>query len=121
MKVPAEAVRTLMELGVAAAGAGLARQALAIFDGLEAVRPDSEGPAIGVALIHMNNNQPEEAIKKIRDGALVRNPGSLEAKMILGLALKLAGRNSECNNIINELTASGDEKAKTFAQNLSAS
>jgi hypothetical protein len=120
MKVPSEAVRTLMEIGVAAVGAGLSRQAMTIFEGIEAVRPDSEGPMIGAALIYMNSNEADEAAKVLRDGALAKNPQSLEARMFLGLALKLAGRNAECDNVIKELNASGEPRAKSFAAALSA-
>ena len=45
---------------------------------------------------------------------------SLEAKMFLGLALKMAGRNSECDNVIKELNATGDAQAKSFAAALTA-
>jgi hypothetical protein len=40
--------------------------------------------------------------------------------MILGLALKLGGRNAECDSIIKELSASDDAKAKAFAVTLKA-
>jgi hypothetical protein len=120
MSASSESIRTLMEIGIAAAGAGLFRQAFQIFEGVEAMRPESEGPSIGVALIHMNSGAPEEAVKVLREGALVRNPNSLEAKMILGLALKLARRASECDHIIKELTESGDAKAESFAKQLAA-
>jgi len=40
--------------------------------------------------------------------------------MILGLALKLAGRNAECDNVIKELNASSDGRAKAFAASLTA-
>jgi Flp pilus assembly protein TadD len=120
MDVPSQAIRTLMEIGVAAAGTGLYRQAMAIFEGIEAMRPDSEGPAIGAALIQLNLNQHEEAIKALREGALAKNPASLEARMLLGVAFKLAGRGSECDNVIKELRASGDAQAKAFADGLSA-
>jgi hypothetical protein len=73
-----------------------------------------------VALIHMNSRAYEDAVKVLREGALARNPQSLEAKMILGLALKLAGRGSECDGVIRELSASGDAKAESFAKQLAA-
>jgi hypothetical protein len=120
MTVDSQSIRTLMEVGIAAAGAGLYRQALQIFEGVEAMRPDSEGPAIGVALIHLNSNSHDEAAKILRENALVKNPASLEAKMFLGLALKMGGRAAECDSIIKELNASGDAKAQSFAKHLAA-
>lgn len=120
MKPSSQAVRTLMEVGVASVGAGLRQQAMTIFEGIEAVRPDSEAPMIGAALIYMNSNDPEEAVKVLREGALVKNPGSLEAKMFLGLALRMAGRNAECDTVIKELNSTGDAQAKSFAAALVA-
>lgn len=120
MEVSTQAVQTLMEVGVMAAGCGFYHQAFQIFEGLEAVRPDSEAPLVGVALIHMNSGEHEEAIKLLREGALVRNPNSINVKMVLGLALRLAGRNAECDNLIKELNASSDPKAKNYAKSLAA-
>jgi hypothetical protein len=120
MDVPSQAVRTLMEVGIAATGAGLFKDALAIFEGIEAVRPGSEGPAVGAALVQLNSHAFDAAVTMLRDEALPKNPKSLEVKMLLGFALKLAGRNAECESVIKELTASGDATAKTFAQNLAA-
>jgi Flp pilus assembly protein TadD len=120
MEVPAQAVRTLMEVGVAASCMGMYRQATEIFQGIAAVRPESDGPVIGLAIAHMNNRSPEEAIKVLRDHVLSKDPGNIEAKMILGVALKLAGRNAECDNVIKELNATGDDRAKAFAASLAA-
>ncbi len=120
MDVPAQAVRRLMEVGVAASCLGLYQPAMAIFQGIDAVRPGSDGPLIGIALAYMNNRSPEEAVKLLRSQILDKNPGNLDAKMILGLALKLAGRNAECDNVINELNASSDGRAKAFAASLTA-
>ena len=120
MSVPSQAIRTLMEIGVSSAGSGMFRQALAIFDGIEAVRPDSEGPAIGVALVHMTTRDHDAAIKVLREEALPKNPESAETRMLLGVALKLAGRAAECETVIKELMASSDPKAKSFAQSLQA-
>lgn len=120
MKPSSQAVRTLMEVGIASVGAGLRQQAMTIFEGIEAVRPDSEAPMIGAALIYMNSNAPEEAVKVLREGALTRNPKSVEARMFLGIALKMAGRNAECETVIKELNAIGDAQAKSFAAALGA-
>jgi|SRR6188508_273423 hypothetical protein len=120
MEVPAQAVRTLMEIGVAASSMGLYRPAMDIFQGIGAVRPESDGPVIGVALAHISNRSPEEAAKLLRAHVLSKDPGNIEAKMILGVALKLAGRNAECDSVIKELNATGDSRAKAFAASLTA-
>src|SRR5262245_32868401 len=117
--IPSQAVKTLMEIGILAAGRGLHEHARTIFEGLEAVRPTSEGPPIGKALIHMSRNEHDAAVGILRE-VLTRHPASLEAKMILGLSLKLAGRNAECGSIAKELDGTGDAKAKSFAAGLLA-
>jgi Flp pilus assembly protein TadD len=118
MDVPAEAIRRLMEIGIASAGAGLATDALTIFEGIEAVRPGSEGPAVGVAILQMNSGAHEAAVKTLREEALVKNPTSVEVKMLLAVALKLAGHGAECERVIKELAASGDGLAQRLAKNL---
>ena len=120
MEVPSQAVRTLLELGMASVGSGAYKEALNIFMGLDAVRPGSEGPMIGMALMHMNMKAPDEAVKILREGVLSRHPDSLEAKMILAVALKVAGRTSECDTVVKELSGSGNAQAKRFADTFSA-
>jgi len=120
MEVPSKAVQTLMEIGVATAASGLASQALTIFEGIGAVRPDSEGVGMGVAMAQMGARAYDDAAKTLRDQVLARHPTSVEAKMFLGLALKLGGRNAECDSVIKELAASSDVKARDFATTLKA-
>ena len=69
----------------------------------------------------MNAGEHEDAIKMLREGALARSPNSINVKMVLGLALKLAGRNSECDSLIKELNADSDPRAKAFAKSLAES
>ena len=99
--VTSEAVRMLMEIGMMAANNGMHKQAFEIFEGIEAVRPDQEYGPLGVALIHMNL------------GA--------EAKIFLALALRLANRSSECDEIVRALRQSGDELSSNFAAGMLAS
>jgi hypothetical protein len=120
MDVSSQAVQTLMEIGVASAGNGLIPPAIAIFEGVRAVRPDSEGPALGMAIAQLGSRAYEDAAKTLREQVLAKNPNSIEAKMFLGLALKYAGRNAECDSVIKELIASSDERARTFATTLKA-
>jgi hypothetical protein len=119
MEIPSQAVKSLMEIGIVAAGSGLRDHARAIFEGLAAVRPESDGPAIGLALIDLGRSEHEAAIGRLRE-AVAQHPESLDSKMFLGLALKLAGRNAECGRVVEELVASGDARAKAFAAGLTA-
>ena len=120
MEIPAQAIKTLMEIGVAGTNSGLFKQALTIFEGIDAVRPHSGEASVGVAVVHICRNEAEEAVKALREEALVKNPKSIEAKMLLGIALKMAGRNAECDSVIKELIASGDAKAIATAESLKA-
>lgn len=118
MDASSQALRTLTEIGVAASGAGLISEATAIFEGIEAMRPGSEAAGIGLALTQMNARAFEDAIKTLRTKVLDKDPGNIQAKMFLGLALKFSGRNAECDSVIKELAASGDAAAQTFATTL---
>jgi hypothetical protein len=117
--IPSQAVKTLMEVGILATGCGLYEHARTIFEGIEAIRPASDGPPIGRALIHMSRKEHEVAIGILRE-VLAKHPASLEAKMMLGLALKLAGRNAECDGVVKDLDGSSDVRAKAFAAGLLA-
>lgn len=119
--VTSEAVRMLMEIGMMAANNGMHKQAFEIFEGVEAVRPDQEYGPLGVALIHMNLGEYDQAVTVLKTGALERNPESAEAKIFLALALRLANRSSECDEIVRALRQSGDELSSNFAAGMLAS
>ena len=119
-EVTPEAVRMLMEIGMMAANNGMHKQAFEIFDGIEAVRPDAEYGPLGVALIHMNLGEYDQAVAVLKEGALQRNPESAEAKMFLALALRLADRAGECDEVVKELQESGDELSGNFAAGLAS-
>ena len=120
MEVSSQAVQILTEIGMASAAHGLIPPALAIFEGIGAVRPDAEGPALGMAITQISSRSYDDAAKTLREQVLTKHPNSIEAKMFLGLALKQAGRNAECDNVLKELTASGDARAQAFATALKA-
>jgi Flp pilus assembly protein TadD len=120
MEIPAQAIKTLMEIGVAGTNSGLFKQALAVFEGIDAVRPNSAEACIGVAVVHLYRNETEEAVAALRGEALQKSPKSIEVKMLLGVALKMAGRNAECESVIKELIASGDARAISTAESLKA-
>lgn len=119
--VTSEAVRMLMEIGMMAANNGMHKQAFEIFEGIEAVRPDQEYGPLGVALIHMNLGEYDQAVTVLKTGALERNPESAEAKIFLALALRLANRSSECDEVVEALRQSGDELSNNFAAGMLAS
>ena len=103
MDISSDWVRRIGEIGFMAAGYGMTPQAEALFQGLDAVRPEAEYGAIGRAFLAMTQNQFDEAARLLRDEALKRNPQSHEAQALLGLALRQAGRNAEAEGLLKTL------------------
>lgn len=116
MEASAGIAKLLGEIGMLAAGHGYEKQAVAIFEGLKAVRPASEAPAIGLAVVHLSNGRAEDAVRVLRDEALAVNPGSDLARSFLGLALKAAGRAQESEQLLRDVVAKAtDPQAKAMA------
>ncbi|CAM2065480.1 Tetratricopeptide repeat protein [Sulfidibacter corallicola] len=121
MEVSTETVQTLMEIGYLAGGYGFFKESITIFEGLSAIRPDSEFPHIGFAMTKLNMKQPEEAVAILRDQALAKNPGNSLTKSFLGLALRQAGHAHECENVLNDVIERNDnETAVALAKSLLA-
>ena len=59
-------VRALADLGFLALSRGMDQHAMAIFQGVKAVRPQQEAGNIGVALVHLLRNEIDQAIKVLR-------------------------------------------------------
>jgi predicted Zn-dependent protease len=118
VQVDTETVRLLTEIGFMAMSRGKQREAEAIFAGVQAVRPKSETPAIGLALTRIGARKLDEAIRILRDDALARNPDSAEAKCYLGMALKLAGRASEADKVLREAAGAATGETKARAKSL---
>jgi len=122
MAVSPESVKLLTEVGFAAASAGLSKEALAIFAGIKAVRPESEASAVGAAMAHLGRGSFREAVDILREEALVRSGRRSDVLFMLALALKLDGRAAEFDTTVNELRArasKGDAVATTCSDSLS--
>lgn len=119
--VDSELVRLLMRIGYLAAWNGLYKEAIAVFDGVQAVRPESEVPVIGAAVVAMLSGNPEVAIRTLQEGALTLNPGSDLARAHLGCALRLQGREDEGMAILREVAATSTQAdARAMAASLSS-
>jgi hypothetical protein len=119
MEIETELLQLLMEAGYLAGGYGYFKESRRIFDGIAAVRPDSELPFIGMAVSSMNAGNNHEAIKILWEKALKTNPESDLAKSFLGLSLKLSGLNNESQTILQEVIDSRkNEVAVKMAQSL---
>jgi predicted Zn-dependent protease len=118
VQIDTQTVRLLTEIGFMAMSRGKAREAEAIFAGVQAARPESETPAIGLALTRIGARKLDDAIRILREEALTRKPESAEAKCYLGLALKLAGRSSEAEKVLREAAGAATGETKAMAESL---
>lgn len=120
MCLSSETVRLLTEIGFLAAGRGYPTEAMTIFTGLEAVRPGHEQAPIGIAVTHLNAGRAEEAVRHLR-AASAAHPESDNLRAFFGLALKLAGRTRESEQVLQQLLQDGtDEQAVRMAKALLA-
>lgn len=120
MQPSTEQVQRLMEIAFVAAGNGLTSDAETIFAGIQAVRPESELPIIGRAIIKMNSGQLQDSIHLLRE-ALLHNPDSDLGLSFLGVALQLSGHNHAAAEAFSQvadagITTEAVELATTFAQ-----
>ena len=109
MVVNTPTVQRLMEVGLVAAGNGMFSDANAIFDAIEAVRPESEIPMVGRAAAKMMAGRHDEAIDLLQ-GALKINPRSDFALSFLGLALSLAGMSDASHKALREVVDREESK-----------
>ena len=111
MEIDAKSLQLLMEAGMLAAGYGYMPESETIFEGLKAVRPESESPLIGLAFTKMSTRQVDEAIRILDEQALKINPDSDLARAFLGLAYKLAGRGELSDSMVNQVLDSNRDPA----------
>ena len=119
--IDSELVRLLMRVGYTAAWNGLHKEAIAIFDGVGAVRPESEVPVIGASVVALLSGHYEVAVKTLNEGALALNPDSALARAHLGVALRMRGDEDEGCALLNEVTTqTSDPDAAAMARNVLA-
>jgi len=119
MEISSRSLQMLMELGILAGGYGYGKEADAIFRGIEAVRPESEYPLVGRAIVRMNDNRPEEAARILEEGALPLNPENDLTRGYLGLALMLDKRHDRCRDLMEEVVRNDrDETAVRMARDI---
>jgi|JI10StandDraft_1071094.scaffolds.fasta_scaffold511225_2 predicted Zn-dependent protease len=119
METSGELVRLLMRTGYWSVWHGLYAEAAALFNGAKAARPESEVPVLGMAVLAMVMQQPDSAVQLLRENALALAPRSELVQAHLGCALRLAGEESEGQDLLQRVVASGrDEDARRMAVNL---
>lgn len=110
----------LLDVALTAAHRGLAADSRAMLEGLLAYKPGHAPALIGLAFTHVVVNDFDPAIDMLRRDVLDKNPGDQEALAILGLALKLAGRQGEAEEILAGLKTGADGVAAELAAALTA-
>ena len=114
-------MKLLSEIGFLALETGLSKNAKAIFDGLKAVRPESELPIIGLASIAIVTGKAQDAINMLEKEALKIKPDSDLAKAYLGMSYKLDGHGSKAEELLKEVMKTGkDESALSIAKEMLA-
>ena len=109
-------VRTLVDLGFIAVTRGLDKHAIAIFDGVRAVRPDEDAAYIGPALLMIQKGDINGAIKLLRS-----RPPSDSIRVFLGMALLRHGDITDAIDVLQDLVATaGDPALADLATNLLA-
>src|SRR4051794_7741808 len=116
LRIGSDDARLLGELGLLAAGRGLAREAELIASGLSACRPSSAIAGIVRGVAAMSRQDAEGAVRVLRDEALRAEPDSLEARALLGLALEQAGFRSAAETVLAPLVDADSEGAGDLAK-----
>jgi Flp pilus assembly protein TadD len=116
MQLESDDMRLLSELGLLAAGRNIRTEAETIAQALALWRPQSAiaGMIRGVAALSRSDH--EGAVRVLREEALKAEPGSEEAKALLGLALEKAGYRNAADQVLSPLAAAGGEGPGALAQ-----
>ncbi|MEN3385169.1 MAG: hypothetical protein V7608_5213 [Hyphomicrobiales bacterium] len=98
VELESEDARALADLGFIALSRGLDRHAAAIFEGLQAARPNQEAGFIGRALVDLARGEIEAALQTLRS-----LPPSDAALTFLGMALIRHGDQTEARDVLGEV------------------
>ena len=109
MEIDENTLQLLMQVGLLASGRGYATEAETIFNGLKAVRPESDIPLIGMAVNRMNESDFEGAAEMLLNDVLERNPDNDLAKAFLAHALIASGVSDQAREVCEDVLASGND------------
>lgn len=99
-------IRALVDLGFIALMRGHDRHAAAIFDGVQALRPEQEAGFLGGAMVHLQRGEIRPAIAILR-----RLPPTDPAQTFLGIALMRDGETREARTILGHIIHTSDDPA----------
>lgn len=115
--VSGDDVRCLADLGFMAIMRGAPDIAATLFSGVVAARPSQEAGHIGLAMVHLHQNEVAAAVGVLRSLA-----PSDPVRLFLGMALARQGDVGEARAVLSELVASaaGTPPAESAAAILAA-
>ncbi|MCD0457878.1 tetratricopeptide repeat protein [Roseiconus lacunae] len=102
MQLTTEQVRLLFEVGIMAAWQGDTTEARAIMDGIQAARPDSTAPIIGIAISLMNEGDLVQAAN-VLEQEHQQHPECNDVRLYLAMANKLSGYDDRCQQLCRGL------------------
>ncbi|WP_048439660.1 M48 family metallopeptidase [Caenimonas sp. SL110] len=95
-----DAMRLVAEIGFIGTQTGQLAASRALFESLLLLRPDSNLPFIGLAMVELAAQRPEKAVVILRDQGLKQHPDDAELMAFLGLALQTAGEVSQAQKVL---------------------
>jgi hypothetical protein len=110
-----EQIRMLAAIGFMAARSGLIVPAVRIFEGLAVLRPNKAFPFVGLSLAHICVGSHAEAIQILIQRGLKVCPDDPELVAYLAVALQLAGRTAEAQQIYDGFSLSDDAEASEIS------
>ncbi|MDR2664492.1 MAG: hypothetical protein LBB14_03145 [Puniceicoccales bacterium] len=115
----AEWLQLLMAMGYVACGQGRPSQAATIFDGIAAVRPNSELPLIGLAIAQINLGKLTLACETLVERAARLNPDNQLVKTVAAMVFRMSGAMEASDLLLDEVIANGSDSCATeFARSL---
>lgn len=108
MKISKELIQLLMEIAMLNYDKGCLNEAEEIFESISKIKPESGSPSIGKACIEMHKGHLEKAISILRNAPYQNYIQEELCECYLGKALKIAGYNTEANEILTHLTEYGN-------------
>lgn len=116
--IDSELIRLLMRTGYMAAWKGFHKEAVTIFNGVAAMRPNSEAPLVGAAVVAMLASNYEVAHKALEQ-ALEMNPDSAMTRAHLGIIQRLNNLEDEGMETLKSVAAqTEDSDAAALASNV---
>lgn len=105
-------LKLLSEIGFSTTLRGLDVDADSIFEGLASERPDNAAGVIGKALRALVRRDFDAAIRMLQERGINAEVASDEARSVLALALKLAGRENEAVSTANTIKSKRSNAAQ---------